>query len=320
MPFSGPSSYIQTTNEFIGHWTDVDAALAPGALSLPGPYGLADLISDRDDLEDKMTELEGGINVLEGHRTNRYVQQPPLRERMQQFGSFVRGILAGSVYVGQIPPLVPEAGNPGKWMIAMDDIAHMWTTINATPPAGFTPPVTLFGGYLVADFNTDVTALRATYTSLVQAEQDVDRLRDERDEIYERIRDNLVRYRVAVTGVFPEDHPLVTSMPRLTPLPGHTPDAVVLTGVWNPGTELGDLSWTASTDEDLDHYSVRRSGSDPYDTSTELVVATLPPGTLAHSTSEGLELPGQTMRYKVYVVLTTANEKGSNAVAITAEL
>jgi len=126
-----------------------------------------------------------------------------------------------------------------------------------------------------------------------------------------------VQYRRAVPGLFPKDHPLVTSLPKLTPPRGHTPDAVVLTGVWNLVTGLADLSWTASADPDLLHYQVRRSGATPYDTSTELVVATvLPPG-LTHSTLEGLPTNGATMGYKVYVVLTTGNEKGSNAVSVT---
>lgn len=317
MPFTGPSSYLSTTDEFIGHWTDVNAALAPGSLVLAGGFTLANLQTRRGELATSMTTLEGLINVLEGHRTDRFNQQGPLRERMRQLGHSVRGLLAGSPYVGQVPELVGESASPGKWTIAMDDNAHLWTNINATPPAGFTPPLVLFGNYLVADFNTDVAALKTTYTDLVQSEQDTDHARDQRDAIYQIIRDALVQYRLAVQGMFPEDHPLVTSLPRLTPLPGHTPDAVVLSGVWNAGTAMADLSWTASDDEDLDHYSVRRSGADPYDTSTELVVATLPPGTLAHSTNDGLENEGSTMRFKVYVVLTTANEKGSNAVAVT---
>jgi len=79
---------------------------------------------------------------------------------------------------------------------------------------------------------------------------------------------------------------------------------------------MADLSWTASTDPDLESYSVRRSGATPYDTSTEQVVDTLPPGTLALSTNAGLAAEGATMGFKVYVVLTTANEKGSNTVTI----
>ena len=77
------------------------------------------------------------------------------------------------------------------------------------------------------------------------------------------------------------------------------------------------MSWTASTDPDFLHYQVRRSGASPYSTSTELVVATIPAGTLTHSTLEGLPTNGATMGYKVYVVLTTGNEKGSNAVSVT---
>ncbi len=52
-------------------------------------------------------------------------------------------------------------------------------------------------------------------------------------------------------------------------------------------------------------------------TNTEQVVATLPPGTLSFSTNAGLTVPGSTMGFKVYVKLTTGNEKGSNAITVT---
>ena len=40
--------------------------------------------------------------------------------------------------------------------------------------------------------------------------------------------------------------------------------------------------------------------------------------TLTHfSTNEGLVAPGATALYRVYVVLTTANEMGSNTVLVT---
>ena len=58
MPFSGPSSYLSTIDEFIGHWTDVDAALPPLApLVLTSVYDLADLQADRDALAIRITEL-----------------------------------------------------------------------------------------------------------------------------------------------------------------------------------------------------------------------------------------------------------------------
>jgi hypothetical protein len=165
-------------------------------------------------------------------------------------------------------------------------------------------------------FNTAVTALKTTYTDYVESAQDVDRSLKERDDLYLLIRERLVNYRIAVEGRFTAEHPLILSIPRLVPLPGHTPDPVVLSGAWNDGSEQADLSWTASADPDLAGYSVRRSGSDPYNSNTEQVVQSVGPGVLALSTTDGLGSPGATMRFKVYVVLDTGNEAGSNAVEI----
>ena len=319
MPFSGPNSYLETIDEFIGHWTDVDAALAPAALTLAGGYNLAALQAGRTLLSDGITELVVAINDVEGHRTDRDNRKDPLRERMRQLGGFIRGVLAGSSYVGRIPDLIPVQANAGKWLIAMRDNHNIWTDIEAAPPAGFVPPLLLTGAYTLANFTADIADLEATLNNLTLTEQVVEREVDERDAVYQSIRDQLVLYRQAVPGMFPAGHPLISSLPRITPLPGHTPDAVVLSGVWNQLTTLADLSWTASVEPDLLHYQVRRSGASPYSTSTELVVATVPTGTLVLSTLDGLPVDGATMGYKVYVVLTTGNEKGSNAVSITRE-
>jgi hypothetical protein len=319
MPFSGPSSYLPTIDEFIGHWTDVDAALsAGGPLELqPDAYNLVKLQADRDALATEITEIEGTINVLEGHRTGRDNEKEAMKERLRQLGGFVKSQLRDSVYAGEVPALIGLTDSMGKWIIAMDDASHMWTAINATPPAGFAPPLLLVDGYTLATFNTDIAALKTRFTNYTQAAQDVERSIDERDSKYREIRDRLVQYRAVVPSLFAEDHPLVLSLPRLTPLPGHTPDPVVLSGVWNAGTTMGDLSWTPSSDVDLDHYEVRRSGSDPYNGNTEVMVASVLSTQTTLSTVEGLPSSGATMRYKVYVVLTTGNEAGSNAVEIT---
>jgi len=316
MPFSGPSSYLPTIDDFIAHWTDVDAALAPGNLTLAGGYDLAALESDRDDLSDEITQLVAAINEQESARTSRDNSKTALRERMRQLGAYINGVLAGSHYVGRVPDLIPFGANEGRWIVVMRDHVDIWTDINASPPAGFTPPLVLNGPYTLANFVTDTTALETTFQALSNADNDVNRERDERDAIYLRVREQLVRYRAAVAGLFPANHPLVLSLPRLTPLPGHTPDAVVLSGVWNGETKLAELSWTASDDPDLDHYEVRRSPVLPYDTDVELAVAHVPAGTLEHATDAGLENPSDQTSFKVYVVLNTSNERGSNAVDI----
>ncbi|KKM21531.1 hypothetical protein LCGC14_1634490 [marine sediment metagenome] len=187
MPFSGPSSYLSTIDEFIGHWTDVDAALPPlNPLVLTALYSLGSLQADRDALAIRITELTTAINVVEGHRTGRDLQRPPMKARMRQLGNYVRGLLSASVYTGQIPRLIDDRANSGKWIVAMDDHEHLWTTIEAAPPAGFVPPLLLNGPFAIAAFTADVLALKGVFTSLTQAEQDEDRERDERDELYLR--------------------------------------------------------------------------------------------------------------------------------------
>ncbi len=47
-----------------------------------------------------------------------------------------------------------------------------------------------------------------------------------------------------------------------------------------------------------------------YRAADESVVANIPPGTPTLSSPEGLAAPGATALYRVYVVLTTLNERG----------
>ena len=66
-----------------------------------------------------------------------------------------------------------------------------------------------------------------------------------------------------------------------------------------------------------DHYSVRTAAGPSYHAADESVVAEVPAGTTAYSTNEGLSASGATALFRIYVVPTTANEKGSNTVSVT---
>ncbi|MGL4401953.1 MAG: hypothetical protein ACRCXD_18995 [Luteolibacter sp.] len=55
-----------------------------------------------------------------------------------------------------------------------------------------------------------------------------------------------------------------------------------------------------------------------YQPEAESTLATLPGGgALEYLTAAGLPPPGETASYKIYAILTTGNERGSNAVAVT---
>ncbi len=115
----------------------------------------------------------------------------------------------------------------------------------------------------------------------------------------------------------PPGDPLLGPIPDLTPPAGPAVQPVTLAGVWNTGTIKADLSWNASTDADLDHYSVRTSPGPTYDDALETLVSDLPPATLTLATDAGLTTPGASALFKVYVVRTTGAEAGSNVVSVT---
>jgi hypothetical protein len=117
---------------------------------------------------------------------------------------------------------------------------------------------------------------------------------------------------------FAANSPLVLSLPRLTPEPGSTPDAVLANGTWNTPTTQGKLTWDASTATDLDEYKVCWSPGPTYDVATEVVLASIAKtAPREYFTTQGLLAIGDASNFKIYVLTTTGNERGSNTVKIT---
>ena len=80
---------------------------------------------------------------------------------------------------------------------------------------------------------------------------------------------------------------------------------------------MAQLSWTPSNDPDLVEYEVRMTPAATYDSNNASVIGNLTPGFEQFETMEGLANPGDVPSYKVYVLLSTGNEAGSNTVTIT---
>ena len=86
-------------------------------------------------------------------------------------------------------------------------------------------------------------------------------------------------------------------------------------GSWLPAID----EFTASPEEDLQEYELRGCFGDSYTTEEEEVLDNNPPGVLEFVNSVGLVAPGSRAFYKVYVKLTTGNERGSNTVSVVRE-
>ncbi|MBS1715877.1 MAG: hypothetical protein JST30_16235 [Armatimonadetes bacterium] len=319
MPITSIGSWLPTIDEFLQHWTDVNAALSPGELTLLGTYNRASLVADRALVESAVTDVQQKDNTTQIARGDRDVKRAGVRPRFLQFRAAVNGQLPGTKYIPALPRTPQYGDAPGKWRDAMDDMSNLWTTINTNNPPviGFTPPLKLAGGYVVLVFIQDVTAMKAAFTTLANAEQVAQLSREARDQVFAPVFQRLKQYRQAVAGAFPASHQLVQSLPRLTPAKGHTPAAVNVSAIWDEVVDKARINYNASSDPDLQEYELRACFGAKYKTDEEQVIGSNPPGVLEFVTNDGLVAPGSKVFYKVYVIVNTGNEKGSKTVNVT---
>ena len=315
MAISSIGSYPPTMEEFIAHWTEVNAAISPAVLTLKNAFTLANFTTERTNIVNSFPLVEAADNVRQGAAGDRDIKKAGIRPRLGQLRAAVTGVLAGTKYVNMLPKMPTFRAAESKFLRPFDDMASIWLAINTDTIPGFTGPLVLSGGYTLANFNTELAALKAAFVAWVAAENGGRSARSSRDILLPPAREHMRQYRLAAKVALPPGHALLATIPALTPPPGSTPDAVSLTGVWN-GSEA-ELTVTPSTNPNLDHYDIRSSPGPHYRTQDEFHVATIPAGETSVTTLVGLGAPGATALYKAYVVLNTANERGSNTVSVT---
>jgi hypothetical protein len=315
MPINGPSSWLPVIDEFASHWVQVNAGLA-APLVLGGGYNFASLNTARTALATAMAAYDASGNDRQVAVGNVAQLEAVVRQKIGDFNRAVRAFLANTAYLpalGQVPAMTDAQG---KYEKAMDDAMSLWAKINSVTLPAFTPPLILRGGYTQANFVSQVASLKAAYTTATAAGRTGKVLLEQRNAAFDVVEPRLLEYRRAVLASFAPGSPLVLSLPRLSPPRGSTPDGVNATGQWNAAAGAAELQWSAADDAQLLYYSVRMCPGTTYRASEEQVVGTVQPGTLSFSTSSGLVAPGLKAAFKVYVVRSTGNEKGSNAVKV----
>jgi hypothetical protein len=319
MPIA-PKNYLSKIDEFAAHWPQVNTSLG-SALVLTGNYTVATLGTDRTALAAQITAVETAINTNEGAITNRDTLRAAMKERIRQFNSIVRGAFPRSQYENMLPRIPGFTAAPGIWMKAMADMNNVWTLINAiTPiPLGAPIPLLLVGGYTLATFTTDQAALNTAFTAIETTENVTETAIDQRDVLWNPIYQRLRQYRLAVQGRFVTGAALLLSLPALTPPAGHTPTAVNVSALWDDVLVKAVITYTASADPDLQEYELRGSfGGTKYSADAASVLDSHAAGDVSpFQNDEGLVASGSKVFYKVFVVLTTSNEKGSRTVSVT---
>jgi hypothetical protein len=112
---------------------------------------------------------------------------------------------------------------------------------------------------------------------------------------------------------FPE---VIDTLPRLTPLPGHTPVPVNASAIFQ-APNATKVVYDASSEATLARYELRGTVGDHYDEDDAVVIASHAPNEAREFTTVfGLDQPGAEIALKVFVVLDTGNEAGSAAMLV----
>lgn len=321
MPLSGPASYVPTISEFRSFWQVVDGSSGtPLLITDPrnptGPrLGVAVMTTLYEALDAHAAEVSDCETELDYRQMRLAEARREAVAAAQEFQRKVRADGRLQHLARRLTTLPAATYGEGPFMKGMNAVRLRWKTAESLLGA----PFPLTSGETHAGFRTRVAALDAAFEAAEEADLLWALARMRRDETQALARAVLASFRTAMEGEFLPEDPLLVSLPRIYPLAGHTPDAVALHAAWEAENSRAKLTWPASADADLSHYEVRASHhARRYSTEDERVLGRVEKGAAREFfTTDGLAAPGATGRYKVYVVLTTGNERGSAEAAVT---
>ena len=323
MPLTNNGSYLPTMQEFISHWTAVNAALvAPDVLTLAGGYSLANFTTDRAAIQTATTAIEAVDNGVTAAQTDRNLKKAALKLRVEQFRAAIMTQFPGSIYESMLPAAPVISNIETRFLKPFDDVANLWSRVNTDTIAGFTPPLKLPGAYVLATFTTDLAALRTAYLAVTNADLAAQNSRRLRDSLLPPAKARMKQYRSAVPSKLLPGNPLLTNIPAISPPnTGPAADMVSASGAWSATAGMAVLTWTQSTlsNEVFAQYQVRTAPGPTYKAKNEETISDAldTKGITTFSTDAGLTTAGSTALFRVYVVTSGGREKGSATVKVT---
>ena len=321
MPITGPSSYPAVMSEFQGHWEQANGLLSqPLVLVLPSDRStmtLPQFTALRTSLVTQQGTVQSRLTTVQIIRGGITLKKADLIKKINLFNSRLDGYFQNTDYY-ESRPLAPSLNDgQGVFNDTLRAVLSLWQQINDGPaPAGVTLPLVLGDGTNYGAFASAVSALQFAYNDEGIKEKYVSVARSRRDRLQDRAYEAMKVYREGAPDKFVLHPELIDSLPRLSPLPGHTPQAVNASAVLE-GTNQSKVVYDASTDSMLESYELRGSAGDEYNDEDAVVIATNEPGAPREFiTPFGLNQPGAKVALKVYVKLTTGNEAGSAAMFV----
>ena len=322
MAITGPASFIPTINEFLAHWQQCNAALAPASPLLVRlrekniTVARAKLLEWRDGLQAQQNVLTAKSTDLQLARASIVEQKAVLLACFNQFTTRLDAFYQGTNFY-QLRPVAPGIGY-GQFAFSdpMGDAMTLWNKMNEGPaPAGVTLPLVLPNAKSHGEFSSLLAALQFAYAEEKAKDQDVALARGERNRIQKDAYEIMRVYRETVPDKMANFPVLLETLPRLTPLPGHTPAGVNASAVFVAPNQ-SKVVYDASTDAMLHSYQLRGTVGDDYNEDAVVIATHAPADPREFVVPFGLNQPGAKVALKVYVILITGNEAGSAAMFV----
>lgn len=318
MAITGPSSYVGTTQQFLTHWTAVNAVLPPtGKLVLPDGMTILTFTAQRTALLVRRDAVENADVDVTLARAELEMKKEWLHEKINLFNEAVLGKLPNSAFARTLA-LVPGIGDGQEnFTKPMKGTRRIWEKINNSTPPVLPAGLTLKDGTNQSMFASAIMELSALYDAVTNVEKDVSIEIAKRDDVEDVLYKAMKQYRLSAPAALPEGSALIDTLPRLTPDGGRTPAPVELFGGYDAVNLAADLNWPASSDVDLEEYEVRVTFGPTWSDSNNHIAGTVAAGApRILKTTKGLQAPGAVASYKVYVRLKSGGEAGSNVVAV----
>ncbi len=324
MPITGIYSYLSTADDFETQWSNVNAARPSNPIVLPDGTTLVMFKAMNVALKASFVAVSDAATDERTASGNLLMRRQAIQPRIVQFGGTVRLYLGQSQFA-RVAPDSPAllAGRP-VYERAGEAIIKAWTDIDAaTGIPHFTAPLLMpdltddtANDYDITTFEAHFAQLMAAFGADHDAAMAATQVRANRNALMPKIYKAMKDYRATALLALAKDNPLRATIPRLTPAPGTTPPAVVLSGDWNNAILKAFLSWALAQGSDLSKLQLRGCTGGTYKADEEEIIADLPVTATDYTFDWGLTAPGAMIAVKLYVMNTHGNENGGKALRI----
>lgn len=320
MAITSNASYIPTVDEFLGHWINVNNAIVPPLVLVvnEGSMERSSFLSIRGALVGADQEIQDKLNDIEIERADIELKKAELLRELNLFTGLMDTYYVGTKFFPARPGAPSITDGRDAFTKPMYDAKSLWLKLNAAPARpGLALPIVLSDGATQAAFTAKISALEAGYLEAASAEQDLRLAREGRSGIQAVAYETMKMYRQAIPTKCAQNPGLVATLPRLSPEPGATPDAVTASSVFE-APDKAKVVHSAITQQGIKKVQLRGHVGTKWDEELATTIAEHAPGAAPEFiTTFGLTQPGASVVMKVYVINETDNEAGSNAVVTT---